>query len=46
MVIINGNVLTVWTAATGPPQLLDPLDLFGAGEIACAAGAMDALIAI
>ena len=33
MVVVNGNVLTAWIAATGPPQLLDPLDPVGAGEI-------------
>ena len=41
MVVVNGNVLTAWTAATGPPQFLDPLDLVGAGEVARAAGTME-----
>jgi hypothetical protein len=41
MVVVNGNVLTAWAAATGPPQFLDPLDLVGAGEVARAAGTME-----
>jgi hypothetical protein len=39
MIVVNGNVLTAWTPQ-GPPQLLDPFILVGAGQIARAAGTM------
>ena len=39
MVVVNGNVLTAWTPQ-GPPRLLDPFILVGAGQIARAAGTM------